>query len=72
VLLGVRWIASIAAQRTSRLPCLVIGPRWVVVSDSRCRGVSPAQQVSCRGAGEAVHVADLGHYAELSVMPMSV
>ena len=27
-----------------REPCLVIRPRWTVVSDSRCLGVSPAQQ----------------------------
>src|SRR4029453_12280369 len=28
-------------------PCLVIGPRRTVVSDSRWRGVSPAQEHSC-------------------------
>ena len=37
---------STAAQRTSREPCLVIRPRWTWVSDSRCLGVSPAQQAS--------------------------
>ena len=40
-------VASTAAQRTSRGLCLVIGPRRTVVSDSRWRGVSPAQEHSC-------------------------
>jgi hypothetical protein len=42
-----RWTASTAAHRTSGLPCLVIRPRCTVVSDSRWRGVSPAQEHSC-------------------------
>jgi hypothetical protein len=41
---GSRWVASTAAQRTSLGPCLVIGPRRTLVSDSRWRGVSPAQE----------------------------
>lgn len=45
----VRWQASTVAQRTSRLSCLVIGPWCTMVSDSRCRGVSPAQQHSLSG-----------------------
>jgi hypothetical protein len=40
-------MASIAAHRTNGGPCLVIDPRCTVVSDSRCRGVSPAQDVTC-------------------------
>jgi hypothetical protein len=47
VCLSVRWMASTAAQRTSREPCLVIRPRCTVVSDSWCLGVSPAQLASC-------------------------
>ena len=39
------WAASTAAQRTRVEPCLVIGPRRMTVSDSRCRGVSPADPV---------------------------
>jgi hypothetical protein len=38
--------ASIAAHRTSFEPALVIGPRATLVSDSRCRGASPAHDVS--------------------------
>ena len=37
------------AQRTRRLPCLVIEPRCTVVSDSRWRGVRPAQEQSRSG-----------------------
>ncbi len=55
-----RCTASTAAQRTRWLPCLVIRPRWTLVSDSRWRGVIPAQEHSCCGAGEAGHVTDLG------------
>ena len=43
------WQASIAAQRTNFEPCFVIGPRCTVVSDSRWRGVSPAQQHNFSG-----------------------
>src|SRR5215469_15948318 len=35
---GMRWMASISAQRSSREPCLVTCPRVTLVSDSRCRG----------------------------------
>ncbi len=42
-------------------PCLVMWPRCTVVSDSRCRGVKPAQLHSWRGPGEARDVADLDH-----------
>ena len=42
-----RWIASITAQRSSREPCLVTCPRATLMSDSRCRGVSPAHEHSC-------------------------
>ena len=52
---------SIAAQRTSREPCLVIRPRWTWVSDSWCLGVSPAQQVSFGAEANEGDVADLGH-----------
>src|SRR5665648_435442 len=38
---------SIAAQRTSLEPCLVIRPRCTWVSDSWWVGVSPAQQLTC-------------------------
>ena len=41
-----------AAQRTSREPCLVMWPRCTVVSDSRCLGVSPAQEHSWDGPGK--------------------
>ena len=51
---------SIAAQRTSREPCLVIRPRWTWVSDSWCLGVSPAQQVSFGAEANDGDVADLG------------
>src|SRR5215211_7339048 len=47
---GNRCTASTAAQRTSLEPCLVMGPRRTVVSDSRWRGAS-----------ETMNVADLGH-----------
>ena len=49
-----RWrlTASMAAQRTRRDPCFVIGPRRTVVSDSRWRGVRPAKQQSLSAAGE--------------------
>ena len=57
---GTRCTASTAAQRTSRLPCLVIRPRCTVVSDSWCFGVSPAHEASCCGPVEAGDVADLG------------
>jgi hypothetical protein len=43
------WIASISAHRTSGDPCLVIGPRLTLASDSRCRGVSPAHEHSRAG-----------------------
>ena len=46
---GARWIASITAQRSSRDPCLVTCPRATLMSDSRCRGVSPAHEHSCPG-----------------------
>ncbi len=36
-------------QRTSFEPCFVIGPPCTLVSDSRCRGVSPAQQHNFSG-----------------------
>src|SRR5665647_2559839 len=52
---------SIAAQRTSREPCLVIRPRWTWVSDSWCLGVNPAQQVSFGAEANEGDVADLGH-----------
>ena len=38
---------AIAAQRTSFEPCVVIGPRLIVVSDSRWRGVSPHHEARC-------------------------
>jgi hypothetical protein len=44
-------MASSAAQRTSFEPCFVIDPRLTVVSDSRWRGVNPAQQQSLSAAG---------------------
>ena len=44
-----RCTASTTAQRTRRLPCLVIEPRCTVVSDSRWRGVRPAQEQSLSG-----------------------
>jgi hypothetical protein len=37
---------------TRVLPCLVIRPRWTVVSDSWCLGVSPAQLASWAGPGK--------------------
>jgi hypothetical protein len=46
------WTASTAAYRTSVEPCLVNRPRWTLVSDSRWRGVSPAQLHSCWGPGK--------------------
>src|SRR5450759_5688512 len=49
---------SIAAQRTSREPCLVIRPRWTWVSDSWCLGVSPAQQVSLGAEADLLGWAD--------------
>ena len=58
---GSRPVASTAAQRTSRGPCLVIGPPghggvgFVVVGGGSC----PGARLRC--AGEAVDVADLGH-----------
>lgn len=51
---GTRCTASTAAQCTNRLPCLVIRPRWQVVSDSRCLGVSPAQLANCSGRAKRV------------------
>ena len=39
-------VASMAAQRTRRDPILVIRPRTTFRSDSRCLGVSPAQEQS--------------------------
>jgi hypothetical protein len=36
-------------QRSSRDPCLVTCPGATLVSDSRCRGVSPAREHSCPG-----------------------
>ena len=50
VLAGVRWTASTMAQRSTREPCLVIGPRTTVVSDSRVAGGS-AQPSSTAGPG---------------------
>ncbi len=41
-----RATASMAAQRTSLEPCLVMRPRATLVSDSRCWGVSPAHEHS--------------------------
>jgi len=52
--LRTRWTASTAAHRTSRLPCLVIRPRWALVSDSRWRGVTPAHEHSCCGQAKRV------------------
>lgn len=40
------------AQRTIVQPYLAIGPPRTVVSDARCRGVSPAQELKCRGLGK--------------------
>jgi hypothetical protein len=48
---GVFCAASTAAHRTSVEPCLVIGSRCTVVSDSRWRGVSPAHEHRCRALG---------------------
>ena len=48
------WIASTSAQRSSGEPCLVMWPRVTLVSDSRCRGVSPAQEHSRAGPGTGV------------------
>ena len=48
---GTRCTDSIAAQRTSREPCLVIRPRCTVVSDSWCFGVSPAHRPAAAGRG---------------------
>ena len=44
---GVRWMASVSAQRSIRDPCLVTCPRVTLRSDSRWRGVSPAHEHSC-------------------------
>jgi hypothetical protein len=44
--LGIRWTASMTAQRSSRDPCLVTRPRLTLRSDSRCRGVSPVHEHS--------------------------
>ena len=49
---GIFWAASTAAHRTRPEPCLVIGPRRTVVSDSRCRGVNPAQDTSRVGSAK--------------------
>ena len=49
-----------AAQRTRREPCLVIPPRVTLASDSRWRGVSPAQRAQLVGRWEALDLADLG------------
>lgn len=46
-----REIASTAAHRTITVPCLVILPRWTLVSDSRCLGVMPAHEHSAWGFG---------------------
>lgn len=48
---GIFWAASTAAPRTSVEPCLVIRRRWTWVPDSRCFGVSPAQEHRCRALG---------------------
>ena len=48
---GARWIASISAQRSIGEPCLVTWPRATLVSDSRCRGVSPAYEPSWPACG---------------------
>jgi len=39
--------ASMAAHRANGGPCLVIDPRWTLLSDSRCRGVNPAHEQTC-------------------------
>src|SRR5205085_5191128 len=39
-----------AAQRTRGEPCLVMGPRLTLSSDSRCLGVRPAHEQSRSGA----------------------
>ena len=57
---GCRWMASVTAQRSIREPCLVTCPRITLVSDSWCRGVSPAQRAQLPGTGEPADVADLG------------
>ncbi len=44
--------ASMAAQRTSLEPALVMGPRMTLVSDSMCLGVSPAHEHRCRAVGK--------------------
>src|SRR5918995_2470806 len=41
-----------AAHRTRWLPCLVMCPRWILVSDSRWEGVSPAHEHRCRAVGK--------------------
>ena len=43
--------ASMAAHRTNLEPALVMGPRITLVSDSRWRGASPAQEVSASALG---------------------
>src|SRR4051795_5023150 len=43
-----------AAHRTRWLPCLVMWPRWTLVSDSRWEGVSPAHEHRCRAVGKRV------------------
>jgi len=53
-----RCTASTAIRRTSREPCFVIRPRWTVMSDSWCFGVSPAQE-ALFGSAEATDVADV-------------
>ena len=45
--LGMRWMASVRAQRSIADPCLVTCPRATLRSDSRWRGVSPAHEHSC-------------------------
>jgi hypothetical protein len=47
VLEKVHWQTS--AQRTIGDPCFVMWPRLTLVSDSRCRGVSPAHEHSRAG-----------------------
>jgi len=48
------------AQRSSLDPCLVMCPRATLTSDSRCRGVSPAQEQQLPRVAEPGHLADLG------------
>ena len=55
-----RGLASTAAHRTSVEPCLVIGPRCTVVSDSRVARGQPGPRAQVPRTGEPAHVPDLG------------